>query len=201
MGAGVAQQLALTYPDSVIGIHLSGTNPYFGETPPDLSAAEKIFIAQAEAFRMQEAAYAMVQGTKPQTLAYGLTDSQAGLAAWIIEKFRSWSDCGGDVEKRFTRDELLSNVMVYWVTGTINSLCRLYYETMHSPWPNAGKRVEVPTAIAMFPKDLVPGPREWAERQFNVLRWTDMPRGGHFGEMEEPDLLADDIRAFFRTIR
>jgi pimeloyl-ACP methyl ester carboxylesterase len=201
MGAGVAQQLALTFPDSVIGIHLSGTNPYFGETPPGLSPAEKVFLGKVEAFRMQEAGYAMVQGTKPQTLAYGLTDSPAGLAAWIIEKFRAWSDCGGDVEKRFTRDELLSNVMVYWATGTINSSCRLYYETMHSPWPNAGKRVEVPTGVAMFPKDLVPAPREWAERQFNVTRWTEMPRGGHFGEMEEPELLADDIRAFFRTMR
>jgi pimeloyl-ACP methyl ester carboxylesterase len=201
MGAGVAQQLALTYPDSVIGIHLSGTNPYFGEIPPDLSAAEKTFLAKVEAFRMQEAAYAMVQGTKPQTLAYGLTDSPAGLAAWIIEKFRSWSDCSGDVEKRFTKDELLANLTVYWATGTINSSIRLYYETMHNPWPNAGKRVEVPTGLAMFPKDLVPGPREWAERQFNVVRWTEMPKGGHFGEMEEPELLADDIRAFFRPMR
>ena len=201
MGAGVAQQLALRYPDSITGIHLSGTNPYFGETPPDLSAAEKVFLEKVQAFRIQEGAYAMVHGTKPQTLAYGLTDSPAGLAAWISEKFRAWSDCGGDVEKRFTRDELLSNVMVYWVTGTINSSIRLYYESMHNPWPNAGKRVEVPTGMAMFPKDIVPGPREWAERQFNVTRWREMPRGGHFGEQEEPELLATDIREFFRGLR
>ena len=201
MGAGVAARLALSYPESVVGIHLSGTSPYFGETPPDLTDAEKAFLRRAEAWRMAEGAYAMLQATKPQTLAYGLTDSPAGLAAWIVEKFRSWSDCGGDVESRFTKDELLANVTLYWVTGTINSSTRLYYETMHAPWPNAGKRVEVPTANAMFPKDLVPGPREWEERQFNITRWTGMPRGGHFGEMEEPELLAEDIRAFFRGLR
>lgn len=150
---------------------------------------------------MQEGAYAMVHLTKPQTLAFGLNDSPAGLAAWIVEKFRSWSDCDGDVEKRFTKDELLTNLTIYWATETISSSCRLYYETMHNLPKNANKRVELPVGMAMFPKDILPSPREWSERQFNVQRWTEMPRGGHFGEMEEPELLAADIRAFFRPLR
>jgi pimeloyl-ACP methyl ester carboxylesterase len=144
----------------------------------------------------------VVQSTKPQTLAYGLSDSPAGLAAWILEKFRSWSDCDGDVEKRFSKDELLTNLTSYWATETINSSSRVYYEPFHNPLPaNAGERAEVPTGFAMFPKDLVPAPREWAERFFNVERWTQLPRGGHFAAMEEPELLAEDIRAFFRRFR
>jgi pimeloyl-ACP methyl ester carboxylesterase len=197
MGAGVAKELALTYPDVVIGLHLSGTNPYIGAVPQDLSEAEQQFIAKVQQFQMQEFAYAMLQSTKPQTVAYGLNDSPVGLAAWIIEKFRAWSDCNGDIEKRFSKDELLTNLTLYWATATINSSMRLYYESGHAPSPNAGKRVELPTAMAMFPKDMVPGPREWIEREYNIKRWTEMPRGGHFGEWEEPELLAEDIHAFF----
>lgn len=151
---------------------------------------------------MQEGAYAMLQSSKPQTLAYGLNDSPAGLAAWLVEKFRTWSDCAGDVEKRFSKDELLTNLTIYWVMETVNSSIRLYYETAHD-WnnPNAGKRVEVPTAMAMLPKDLVHAPREWHEREYNVERWTELPRGGHFAEWEEPELIVKDIRAFFRPLR
>ncbi len=201
LGAGVAQQMALAHPDSIAGLHLSGLNPYVSQIPSDLSEAEQKFLEDVQRFRMQEGAYAMVHTTKPQTLAYGLNDSPAGLAAWIVEKFRSWSDCDGNVENRFSKDELLANLTVYWATETINSSCRLYYETMHN-WPQvADKRVEVPTGMAMFPKDLFPGPREWAQRQYNVVRWTQMPRGGHFGEMEEPQLLAEDIRAFVHSLK
>jgi pimeloyl-ACP methyl ester carboxylesterase len=201
IGVGVANELALSYPDSVIGLHMSGTNPWIGEIPSDLSEAEKKLIADIKAFTQQEFAYAMLHSTKPQTLAYGLNDSPAGLAAWIVEKFRAWSDCQGNVENRFSKDELLTNLTLYWVTETINSSIRLYYESAHNWSPNVGKRVEVPTAVAMFPKDMVPGPREWLERGFNVQRWTEMPSGGHFGEMEEPELLAEDIREFFRSLR
>lgn len=201
LGTGVAQQLALVYPDSLIGLHLSGANPRASVNPQDLSDVEKKFVADLQGLWMQEGAYAMMHATKPQTLAYGLNDSPVGLAAWIVEKFRAWSDCGGDVEKRFTKDELLTNLTIYWATETINSSCRLYYESTHIPMPNAGKRVELPTAMAMFPKDLAPQPREWTERQYNVVRWTQMPQGGHFGEWEEPELLAEDIRAFFRPLR
>ncbi len=197
LGAGVAQQLALAHPDLLVGLHLSGTNPYVSEMPQDLSNAEQEFLAKSQRFLMQEGAYAMLQSTKPQTLAYALNDSPVGLAAWIVEKFRAWSDCDGDVEKRFTKDELLTNITIYWVTETINSSSRLYYESSHYPPLNNEKRVKVPTAMAIFPKDMVPGPREWAEREYNVQRWTKMPRGGHFAEMEEPQLLAKDIHTFF----
>lgn len=169
--------------------------------PQDLSEAERAFLAEAQRFAMREGAYAMLQSSKPQTPAVGLNDSPAGLAAWLVEKYRAWSDCGGDVETRFTKDELLTNLTVYWATETIGSSMRLYAETARVPSPNAGKRVETPTAMAMLPKDLVHGPREWHEREYNVQRWTELPRGGHFGEWEEPELIAEDIRAFFRPLR
>lgn len=206
MGSGVSQELGQSYEDSLVGIHLTDV-PYlnifsYGEDHSDLSAAEKKYLAAGEQWGREEAGYGAIQSTKPQTLAYGLNDSPAGLAAWIVEKFRSWSDCDGDVEKRFTKDELLTNIMIYWATETINSSFLYYYEPSHGHVAkDAKKRVEVPTAFAMFPKDLVPAPREFAERFFNVTRWTEMPRGGHFAAMEEPELLVEDIRAFFRELR
>ena len=151
----------------------------------------------------------MIQGTRPHTLADGLNDSPAGLAAWIVEKFQRWSDCDGDVETRFTqgraahqRDDLLG-------TGTIGSSFLPYYDFTHSGalrWMvEAFKQwigsPDVPAAFALFPKDLSQPPREWAERFFNVQRWTEMPRGGHFAALEEPELLADDLREFFRPLR
>jgi pimeloyl-ACP methyl ester carboxylesterase len=124
------------------------------------------------------------------------------LAAWIVEKFRAWSDCDGDVEKRFTKDELLTNLMIYWVTDTIGSSMRAYNEDAQlPPLLNAGQRIEVPAGVALFPKDLTHPPREWAERILHVHRWTEMPRGGHFAAMEEPELLVEDMRAFFRPLR
>jgi GNAT superfamily N-acetyltransferase len=153
-------------------------------------------------FQKEETGYQQIQGTKPQTLGYGLNDSPAGLAAWIVEKFRTWSDCDGDVAKRFTNDELLTNIVIYWVTQSITSSTRLYYETMHSGrFGPAGERVETPTGCAIFPKELYRAPRAWAERAFNVQHWTRMPRGGHFAALEEPSLLVDDVRSFFRTVR
>ena len=119
----------------------------------------------------------------------------------IVEKFRTWSDCHGDVERRFSKDQLLTNVMIYWITGTINSSTRLYYEARHHPWHlKPDTRIETPTAVANFPAELMRPPRTWAERAYNVVRWTEMPSGGHFAAMEEPALLADDIRAFFREL-
>jgi len=134
-----------------------------------------------------------------QTLAYGLSDSPVGLAGWIVEKFRTWSDCGGDLGRSFTKDELLTNIMIYWLTGTIGSSTRMYYENSHT-LPSLG-HIEVPTGIALFPADILPPPQESAERRLKIARWTTMPRGGHFAAMEEPELLADDIRAFFRPLR
>ncbi len=205
IGGGVIQQLGLMHPDSLIGIHLTDV-PYYlqaaGAPSADLSEAERKFLAKAEKWGMEEGAYAMIQSTKPQTLAYGLNDSPVGLAAWIVEKFRTWSDCDGDVERCFTKDELLTNLTIYWATQTINSAMRIYYESRHNPSSsNVGKRVEVPTALALHPKDIELPPREFAERSFNVQRWTEMPDGGHFAAMEAPDLLVQDIRAFFRPLR
>ena len=198
-GAGITSRLGEVHGDSLYGIHL---NSVFvggrGREESELSEEERVFLADMDRFRREESGYQWIQGTKPQTLAYGLNDSPAGLAAWIVEKFRTWSDCGGDVEHRFSKDQLLTNVTIYWVTQTINSSTRLYYESRHHPWrPDPKKRIETPTAAAIFPFEILRPPRRWAEAAFNIQRWTVMPRGGHFAAMEEPKLLADDIRTFF----
>jgi microsomal epoxide hydrolase len=146
-----------------------------------------------------ERGYSQIQATKPQTLGYGLNDSPAGLAAWIVEKFRAWCDCDGDVEKKFTKDELLTNITIYWATQTATSSARIYYENRVAGGTTA--RVTVPTACALFPKEITVPPRRWVEARYNLTRWTEMPRGGHFAAMEEPQLLVDDIRAFFRDLR
>lgn len=201
-GSSVTEQIALNHADSVVGIHLTDVPFWHQLKPPkDLSEAEQKYLEVGKKWQTAEGAYAIIQSTQPQTLAQGLNDSPAGLASWIIEKFRKWSDCAGHIENRFTKDELLTNVMIYWVTETINSSARYYYEAMHNPLTDTGKRVEAPTAIAQFPKDLSQAPREYAERFLNIQSWTDMPSGGHFAAMEEPELLAEDIRAFFRPLR
>jgi microsomal epoxide hydrolase len=153
-------------------------------------------------WRAEETGYQWIQGTKPQTLSYGLTDSPAGLAAWIVEKFRTWSDCDGDVDRRFGRDVLLTNIMLYWVTGAIGSSFWPYYDRFHRGWPiPEGKRIPVPAAYAEFPREILHPPRRLAERLYDIRRWTTMPAGGHFAALEEPELLAADIRAFFRDLR
>jgi pimeloyl-ACP methyl ester carboxylesterase len=138
--------------------------------------------------------------TKPQTLGMALNDSPAGLLGWIVEKFRTWSDCGGDPESVFTRDQLITNVMVYWVTQTITSSARLYWELFHAE-QGAPEYVSVPTGVARYPKEVIAFPRSWIERCYNVTHWAEMPRGGHFAAMEQPELFVDDVRAFFRTVR
>ena len=204
-GAAVTTALGYDHSEKVAGIHLNmvGGRPRTpGPGEPTLSAAEHEFLKERERWWQEEQGYIHMQRTKPQTLAYGLNDSPAGLAAWIVEKFRTWSDGDGDVERSFTRDDILTNITIYWATQTINAANRLYYEAGRDPLSlERGQRLEVPTAVAMFPKEISRPPREWVERTMNVRRWTDMPRGGHFAAMEEPDLLAEDIRAFFRTVR
>jgi pimeloyl-ACP methyl ester carboxylesterase len=199
LGSGITRRLALAHPELVVGIHLTDVG-YPTADRPDLSDAERRYLSAVRDWSAREGAYAHLQSTKPQTLAYGLTDSPVGLAAWIVEKFRAWSDCDGDVERRFSKDELLTTIMIYWVTGTINSSVRLYYEGSHAPPLTPEQRSEVPAGVAIFPKDLALPPREWAERGLRVERWTEMPRGGHFAAMEEPDLLVEDLRAFFRAL-
>jgi microsomal epoxide hydrolase len=202
-GAFVVSRLGVAYPDRLLGIHLNllalRRDPARLEHP---SADEAAYLEELQRWLREETGYQWIQGTKPQTLAYGLTDSPVGLAAWIVEKFRSWSDCGGDVERRFSKDVLLTNVMLYWVTGAINSAFWPYYDRYHSPWPIPdGQRIEVPTAYASFPREILHPPRAWAERVYNIRRWTPMPAGGHFAALEEPEALAADIRAFFRELR
>jgi pimeloyl-ACP methyl ester carboxylesterase len=200
-GAAIASRLGEVYRTSLYGIHVNmiAIGPAEGRSAPDLAPEEKVFLGDIDKFRRGETGYQWIQGTKPQTLAYALNDSPAGLCAWMVEKFRSWSDCHGDIEASFTKDQLLTNVTIYWLTQTAGSSIRLYYEARHHPWRlTPGTRIETPTAVAVFPAELVRPPRRWAERIYNVRRWTVMPAGGHFAAMEQPALLADDIRAFFR---
>jgi microsomal epoxide hydrolase len=144
-----------------------------------------------------------INATRPHTLAFALNDSPAGLAAWLLDKFRSYSDCDGDVERSFTKDELLAEITTYWVTGTIASASRLYYERAHETrlTQSPPRRIEIPTGVAMFPRDVRRAPRPWAERLYNIRRWQEMPSGGHFPGLEEPELLVSELRAFFRPLR
>ena len=204
-GASVTAYLGFAYPENLIGIHLTSMvrpTPYMGPGSTPLSEAEQALLKQREEWMQAEGGYSHIQGTKPQTLSYGLNDSPVGLAAWLVEKYRSWSDCGGDVESRFTKDELLTTITIYWAAQIINSSTRLYYETARHPWDmKQGERISVPAAMAVFPGEISLPPREWGERSYNVQRWTEMPSGGHFAALEEPEKLAEDIRAFFRPLR
>src|SRR5690349_15195482 len=197
LGARVAKQLAARYPEEVVGVHLSGAPPVVDSPPSDPSPAVREYMRDVGRWKANEAGYSAQQSTKPQTLAYPLNDSPAGLAGWIVEKFRGWSDCAGDVERRFTKDDLLTNISIYWFTASIGSSMRMYYESANAqvrPW-------DVPTAYLMSSKDTVPVPREWLERQSRIDRWTEVDHGGHFLEWEEPQLVAEDMRAFFRSLR
>jgi pimeloyl-ACP methyl ester carboxylesterase len=210
-GTSITEQLALYHADNLLGIHLTDV-PFghlFSIPKTELSADEKKFLDAGKKWQQTEGAYAMIQSTRPQTVAYGLNDSPVGLASWILEKFYLWSDNGGDIESCFTKDELLTNITIYWATQTINSAMRIYYEFMQTmmqamynpivklnPFNKTGDKTEVPAAFALFPHDLINAPRDFTERYFNVQQWTKMPRGGHFAAMEEPELLADDMKKF-----
>lgn len=201
IGAGVAKEWAVSHPQNVMGLHLSGSNPYVYQVPTDLTEAEKKFLEKGQQFFQAEGAYAIEQSTKPQTLAYGLNNSPVGLAAWIIEKFNTWSDNNGNLESKFTKDELLTNISIYWFTQTIGSSMRLYYESAHNWSPNGNKKVEVPTAFMMLEKDIAVGPKEWENRTYNIVRWNSNKTGGHFGEWEEPQVIANDIIAFRNELK
>ena len=205
LGAGVSTALGLRHGKQIIGIHLNyipgSYRPYIA-ADTTLTAVEQEFARESALWYDKNGAYAHLQGTRPQTPAYALNDSPAGLTAWILEKFRDWSDCGGDLYNSFSRDELLTNVTLYWMTETISSSFRMYYEGRKAPLHLAeGEFVHPPCAVACFPKEISHPPRSWVERGYNIQRWTEMPRGGHFAAAEEPALLAADLRAFFQNLR
>jgi pimeloyl-ACP methyl ester carboxylesterase len=193
VGSSVAEQLARRHADRLIALHLTDV-PYmhlFSVDRAELTEAEQAYLAAGQAWQMSEGAYALIQSTKPTTAAVGLADSPAGLAAWIVEKLRSWSDCDGQVERRFSADEILTWITLYWVTNTIGSSFFPYVEYA----PADDSLVTVPTGVTIFPKDLVPAPREFAERFFRIVRWTELPVGGHFTAWEEPEAFARELTA------
>jgi pimeloyl-ACP methyl ester carboxylesterase len=202
IGSHVSRYLALDHPDRVVAVHRTDAGvPAFTGDPADLAPEERAWLEGAAAWGATEGAYAAMHRTKPQTAAFGLTDSPVGLAAWIVEKLRAWSDCDGDIERRFTKDEILTNVTLYWFTGTIGSSVRMYRANAAIPPAQHARRVEVPSGFSLFPGDIVRPPRAWLERTTNVVRVTEPTRGGHFAPFDEPELCAEELRAFFHSYR
>ncbi|MFR9793980.1 epoxide hydrolase family protein [Streptomyces sp. MB22_4] len=200
LGAGITSRLAEAHPESVVGIHLLAAAVPADHDPASLTPEEQKYLSSAAAWQAEEGGYMHQQSTRPLTLAPALTDSPAGLLSWIMEKYRAWSDCGGDLSTCFSDDFLLTQASLYWFTGTISTSFRPYYEYAHHLTRRV-ERVDVPTALALFPADLSRPPRSWAERTYHLTRYTRMPRGGHFAAHEQPALLAADITAFFRDLR
>lgn len=200
LGGTTIDQMARHYPEHLLGAHLTqlivgGPVP----VPADASNAERNFLAACTALGNTELAYARQHASKPQTLSYGLTDSPAGLAAWIVEKYRSWGDTGGNIESRFSKDFLLTTLTTYWLTQTIGASVHTYYEMVRKR--GSAARVNVPVGFLMSCKDLFPpAPREWAERSHNVVHFSEAASGGHFLEWEEPELVARDLQAFFGAL-
>lgn len=208
-GSFITAQLGHKHAERLIGVHITTPVPLDfmsggGPDPSDYTPEEKDKLGRMAQISSEGTGYFALQSTKPQTPAIALNDSPAGLLAWIVEKRRDWSDSGGDAEKRFTKDELIDTVMLYWVTQSYHTSARYYYEAAHNPWTPVHDRqpvVEAPTALAIFPAELVHPARAWAERYYNLQQWTEMEAGGHFAPMEEPQALVEDIRCFFRNRR
>lgn len=203
-GAFTCSALGVRHAEKLIGIHqnMLGLNP--ADPPPaSPSDAERRYAAEVAEWAKEETGYIQIQGTRPQTLAYGLSDSPAGLAAWIAEKFQVWSDHDGDFHTAIDRDRMLANISLYWFTGAIGSSFWPYYDRLHGEWPiPAGRTVDVPFAYAAFPREIRRPPRSLAEKVYTDIRqWSDMPKGGHFAAMEQPAALAEDVRKFFATLR
>jgi microsomal epoxide hydrolase len=203
-GGITASRMGYAHAARLIGIHVNLLAVRRdAQAITDPTPEESKYLEQLAHWLKEETGYQWIQGTRPQTLSFGLTDSPAGLAAWIIEKFRAWSDCGGDVESVFTRDQLLANISLYWFTAAIGSSFYPYYFRLHRPWPiPEGGTVSVPTGYSEFPREILHPPRPFTERTYtDIRRWTVMPRGGHFAAMEQPEALAGEIQAFFRPLR
>ena len=203
-GSAITRRIASEQADRVIGLHLNlvSAGPPAGVADPEagISAEELERAREREAFWAPERGYSAIQGTKPQTLGYAMNDSPAGWAAWVIDKVHVLCDCPGGHEDKFTKDELLTNITLYWVTQTATSASRIYYESRRTGG-GAASYIEVPTGAALFPKEIAYPPRKWAEARYNIVRWTEMPRGGHFAALEEPELYIEDVQAFFRELR
>lgn len=199
LGAGITSRLAQAHPESVAGIHLLAVAAPHHVNEETITTEERAHLARVNAWTATEGAYQHQQQTRPLTLAPALSDSPTGLLSWILEKHRAWSDCGGDVATRFSDDYLLTLASLYWFTNSIGTSLRPYYE-FAAGFTTRVEHVGVPTAITLFPHDLASPPRSWAERTYNVVRYTTMPRGGHFAPHEEPDLLAADLTAFLQTL-
>ena len=203
-GSFITSRLGYRYAERIVGIHL---NLLAIRRDPSLllnpTAAESQFLTELNHFLSDETGYQWIQGTRPQTLAFGLTDSPAGLAAWIVEKFRSWTDCDGDPANAVSRDDMLANITLYWATGAIASSFWPYHARLHRPWPvPPGAPVNVPMGYTEFPREILRPPRSVAARMYSdIRRWTTQPKGGHFAAMEQPAALAHEIREFFRPLR
>ena len=208
-GALITAQLGHKYAEHLLGCHVNLMVPldiFVGPMPEasEYGPGEEGWYEKNLHFFTAESGYSALQTTKPQTLAFALNDSPVGLCAWILEKRRTWSDCNGDVEKRFSKDDLCTTMTLYWVTQSFGTSARYYYEATHNPWQPSHEKtpvVQAPTGVAVFSEEVILMPRKWAESYYNLQRWTSMPSGGHFAPMEEPELLVDDVRAFFRSLR
>ena len=202
IGGGVVRYLGLDHPQRVAAVHkMEAVSVYTGDRG-DLSSQERAWLDEISAWGREEGAYMAMHQTRPQTAAIGLTDSPVGLAGWIVEKLRAWSDCGDDLESVFTKDEILTNVTIYWLTETIGASMRMYRANAAIPPERHARRVEVPSGFSLFPHDLVrPAPRSWLERTANVVYVNEPPRGGHFAPFEQPELYAEELRTFFRPYR
>ncbi|GHO88827.1 epoxide hydrolase family protein [Dictyobacter formicarum] len=198
-GSGITLCLGQNYPEHLVGVHVNMVPLNLESSDEKPTEEEQRWREQLQVFQTEGAGYSHIQSTRPQTLAYALNESPVGLAAWITDKFCAWSDCHNMIEQVFTRDELLTNIMIYWVTQTIGSSIRLYYEAIHSA--HVPYKVEVPTGVALFPKEISTPPQTLATRQYNIQRWTIMKAGGHFAAMEQPAALVHEIRAFFKRLR
>lgn len=201
-GAFVSSRLGAVHAEKLLGIHITllavRRDPSIVQNP---TAEEQRFLDELATFLKEETGYQWIQGTRPQTLAFGLTDSPAGLAAWLVEKFREWTDNDGTPDSAIDRDRMLANISLYWFTGCIGASFHPYFARMHGPWPIGGT-VDVPMGYCQFPREILRPPRSVAERVYtDIRRWAVMPRGGHFAALEQTEALAEDIRAFFRPLR
>jgi pimeloyl-ACP methyl ester carboxylesterase len=197
-GSAISRELGVLFPEHLIGVHLNMLSPYVSGEEPDLDERDRERVERLRRFRQTGRGYGAIQSTRPQTVGYGLTDSPAGQLAWIAEKFGEWTDGGlGAVD----RDQLLTNISVYWLTRTAGSSARLYYEAVRSETERSPARSTVPTGVAVFPAEIAPPVRRIAEQSNHIVHWSEFDRGGHFAAMEEPDLLIGDVREFFRELR